>query len=268
MPSLDTSTEAMVELSVDMTCGNCEAKIKSALKDVPGISEVQVELENQRVKVTSSKTADELKRLIESTGKTAVIVGVGSGNLGAAVAMLGKDGVYQQMGIQGVIRFTQIDEERCVIEGTVDGLTPGDHGLAVHETGDTSRGCSSLGGHYNPRGARHGSPQLGELERHVGDLGNVVAGSDGRASFRFSDRLIKVWDVIGRSVVVAERGDDFGLGESAESLVNGNCGQGLACGIIARSAGVGENNKKICACDGVTLWDDRNKPLAGPGRRE
>ena len=41
----------------------------------------------------------------------------------------------------------------------------------------------------------------------------------------------------------------------------------LGCGIIARSAGLFENTKKICACDGVSLWDERNKPLAGPGRR-
>ena len=28
--------------------------------------------------------------------------------------------------------------------------------------------------------------------------------------------------------------------------IDGNCGVGLACGIIARSAGLGENTKKIC----------------------
>ena len=40
---------------------------------------------------------------------------------------------------------------RCVIEGTVDGLEPGEHGLAVHETGDISQGCHTVGDHYNPR---------------------------------------------------------------------------------------------------------------------
>ena len=49
--------------------------------------------------------------------------------------------------------------------------------------------------------------------------------------------------------------------------VNGNCGEALSCGIIARSAGIFENAKRICACDGVTLWDERNKPLVGPGRQ-
>ena len=51
------------------------------------------------------------------------------------------------------------------------------------------------------------------------------------------------------------------------SLATGDCGEGVACGVIARSAGVGMNEKKICACDGVTIWEERNKPLAGEGRR-
>ena len=25
---------------------------------------------------------------------------------------------------------------------------------------------------------------------------------------------------------------------------------------------------QICACDGVTIWDERDKPLTGAGRRE
>lgn len=40
----------------------------------------------------------------------------------------------------------------------------------------------------------------------------------------------------------------------------------LACGIIARSAGLFQNPKQICACDGVTLWEERDRPLAGKGR--
>lgn len=42
----------------------------------------------------------------------------------------------------------------------------------------------------------------------------------------------------------------------------------LACGIIARSAGLFQNPKQICACDGVTLWEERDRPIAGKGRRK
>ena len=62
----------------------------------------------------------------------------------------------------------------CIIDGTLDGLSPGKHGLAIHECGDISGGCSTVGGHFNPRNVRHGSPVDGENNRHIGDLGNVI----------------------------------------------------------------------------------------------
>lgn len=41
----------------------------------------------------------------------------------------------------------------------------------------------------------------------------------------------------------------------------------LSCGIISRSAGIFENQKQVCACDGVTIWEERDRPVVGPGRR-
>jgi len=261
------------EFSVNMTCGGCKVKVTNALKE-RGIHDFKVDLSSQTVRITSTKQIDELKSALEDTGKIAVLVGMGgqaqtaSTPGAAAVAMLGVDGDFYTPGTQGVIRFSQINKTSCVVEGTIDGLSPGDHGLALHETGDVSRGCASLGDHYNPRNTRHGSPENVESERHVGDLGNIRADESGRATFRIVDPLIKVWDIIGRSVVVSSNKDDLGLGGLARSKIDGNCGAGVACGIIARSAGIGENVKKICQCDGVTLWDERNKPLTGPSRRE
>jgi len=56
-------------------------------------------------------------------------------------------------------------------------------------------------------------------ERHIGDLGNVTANLEGRAAFKLSDHLVKVYDIVGRSVVVAEKEDDFGEGSSPLSKV-------------------------------------------------
>lgn len=42
--------------------------------------------------------------------------------------------------IKGVIRFAQTPQG-CIIDGTVDGLTPGEHGMHIHECGDISNGC-------------------------------------------------------------------------------------------------------------------------------
>lgn len=58
-------------------------------------------------------------------------------HLGAAVSVL-----ETSSNVKGVVRMTQVDEENCVIEGTIDGLRPGAHGLNVHEYGDISEGCS------------------------------------------------------------------------------------------------------------------------------
>lgn len=59
----------------------------------------------------------------------------------------------------------------------------------------------------------------------MGDLGNVDAGSDGRAVFRIVDPLVKVWDVIGRSLVITESEDDLGIGSALSSKLDGNSGQ-------------------------------------------
>lgn len=44
--------------------------------------------------------------------------------------------------IEGVVRFIQANEDECIVDGTIDGLTPGLHGLHVHELGDISDNCN------------------------------------------------------------------------------------------------------------------------------
>ncbi|KAM9301761.1 copper chaperone for superoxide dismutase [Gastrophryne carolinensis] len=252
-----------LEFAVQMTCGKCVAVITSLLQEAQGVQDVSVSLESKTVLVDTTLPALEVQKLIESTGRKAVLKGMGglqSQNLGAAVAMMtGEDS------IQGIVRFLQVSPDMCVIDGTLDGLSPGLHGLHIHEFGDISEGCKSCGGHYNPGGNNHGGPGLGD--KHTGDLGNVTASDDGRAAFRIENEVVKVWDIIGRSLVVDEGEDDLGHGNHPLSKITGNSGKGLACGIIARSAGLFENAKQICSCDGVTIWEERELPVAGSGRK-
>lgn len=258
-------TPTKVEFAVQMSCQSCSDDIKNAFKDIAGVQSVIVNLAQEQVIIESTLTSFQLQDIIEQTGRRAVLKGQGSKlsvqHLGAAVSVL-----ETSSNVKGVVRMTQVDEENCVIEGTIDGLRPGAHGLNVHEYGDISEGCSSCGDHFNPFNSEHGDPS--ESRRHVGDLGNICAGENGRARFRIEDNQLKVWDVIGRSFVVHEREDDLGRGQHPQSKIDGNSGPGLACGIIARSAGMFENSKRICACDGVSLWDERDVPLAGPGRQQ
>ncbi|KAK7909931.1 hypothetical protein WMY93_014615 [Mugilogobius chulae] len=257
---MESERTAKLEFTVQMTCESCANKVRGALEGKPGVKSVSVDVETEAVLVETVLTSAEVQSLIESTGRRAVLKGIGGSqqDLGAAVAMLSGLGA-----VQGVVRFLQLSPERCLIDGTIDGLQPGAHGLHVHALGDLTQDCLSCGEHYNPSGRQHGGP--GDSERHVGDLGNIVAGEDGRASFRLEDDQLKVWDVIGRSLVVDAGEDDLGRGSHPLSKLTGNSGERLACGIIARSAGLFENPKRICACDGVTLWEERDKSISGKG---
>ncbi|XP_077598270.1 copper chaperone for superoxide dismutase [Stigmatopora nigra] len=260
---METEKLAKLEFAVQMTCEACGDQVKGALEGKTGVHSVNVDVGEGRVLVETSLSSGEVQDLIESTHRLAVLKGMGSSgeqDLGAAVAMLSG----KERRVQGVVRFMQLSPERCLIDGTVDGLEPGAHGLHVHALGDLTDDCLSCGEHFNPFQKHHGGPQ--DTERHVGDLGNILAGPDGRASFRLEDTQLKVWDVIGRSLVVDAEPDDLGRGGQPLSRLTGNSGARLACGIIARSAGLFQNPKQVCACDGLTLWEERDRPIAGKGR--
>ena len=75
--------------------------------------------------------------------------------------------------------------------------------------------------------------------RHVGDLGNIEAGADGKAVYDMEDHLIMIYgdsaNIVGRSVVVHAGVDDLGKGGNEESLKTGNAGARVACGVIGLS---------------------------------
>lgn len=109
------------------------------------------------------------------------------------------------------------------------------HGIHIHEYGDLSDGCRSLGGHYNPSKAFHGSFFVDGYNHHHGDLiNNVKADENGNVHFSYLDPLIKVHELFGRSVVLHQKADDYGLGNTKSSLLTGNAGERLDCGIIGR----------------------------------
>lgn len=80
---------------------------------------------------------------------------------------------------------------------------------------------------------KHGGPE--DQIRHVGDLGNVVADSNGIVSTIFSDSVISLFgakSIIGRAIVLHAEVDDLGKTDHPDSTKTGNAGGRLACGVI------------------------------------
>ncbi|EEE58604.1 hypothetical protein OsJ_09942 [Oryza sativa Japonica Group] len=83
--------------------------------------------------------------------------------------------------------------------------------------------------HFNPHNKSHGAPS--DDERHVGDLGNIVANKDGVADIFIKDLQISLsgpHSILGRAVVVHADSDDLGRGQKS------NCQSLFLCCIYAR----------------------------------
>jgi Cu-Zn family superoxide dismutase len=129
--------------------------------------------------------------------------------------------------VTGVVTFTKSDSG-IVVVADLEGLTPGKHGFHVHEFGDcSSSDGTSEGGHFNPENKAHGAPD--DAIRHVGDLGNVEAGKDGKAHYERVDTVISLGgkhSIIGRGIIVHAGEDDL------KTQPTGNAGARVAYGVI------------------------------------
>lgn len=223
--------DLMTEFMVDMKCEGCVSAVRNKLEPLDGVKRVDVDLPNQVVRVLGSISIKAMTMALEETGRKARLIGQGLPDdflVSAAVAE------FKGPTIIGVVRFAQVNMELSRIEANFSGLSPGVHGWSVNQYGDLTKGAASTGQIYN-------ISTLSHLKEPLGDLGTLNVGDDGEASFSGVKHMLKVGDLIGRALVLYE-------GEDKSST-------GIAAAVIARSAGVGENYKKICTCDGTVIWE-------------
>lgn len=145
--------------------------------------------------------------------------------------------------IRGKVVFKE-GHQGVLITGLIKGLTPGFHGLHIHQGK-----CGNVGDHFNPQHVLHGGQDKNLKGRgHVGDLGNIVADHRGIAMFQLWDEVVSLDPesenyVVGRSVAVHDDMDDLGLGHRKDSLKNGNSGNVIGCGMIIQNAASGGANE-------------------------
>ncbi|KAL1450817.1 hypothetical protein WDU94_003136 [Cyamophila willieti] len=284
-----------------MTCDSCVQKVKHALSGLDGISKMDIDLASGTVMVDTELPQSFIKDKIETTGMRAVLKGYGQ--LGAAVAMLGGNTGFSAGNVKGVIRFIQEDASHCIIDAEIEtspSASKGPLSINIYECGDISNNCSNVGDKIlsilqnfskeslSPRNTKDSelldniqdskksspvshpneAPKISTHELSItkssffnSNISSDKNNSDGSVSVPLiqetpqglivkTKNKMDLSSIIGRSIVIED-----------------DASKKLACAVIARSAGVSENKKSICACDGVTIWEERDRPLAGPGRR-
>lgn len=141
-------------------------------------------------------------------------------NRPAAAARL--TGSADAAGLTGTVKFYQ-QPGGVVVAAYISGLPrngSGIYGFHIHE-GSACSGTdfAASGGHYNPGDVPH--------PRHAGDLPPLLS-CGGRAYMAVLTDRFSVRDVLGRTVVIHSREDDF------RTQPSGDAGEKIACGVIRK----------------------------------
>jgi copper chaperone for superoxide dismutase len=149
--------------------------------------------------------------------------------------------------VRGLARIVQVSPATTLVDLTLRGVTPGTYRATIREFGNLADGAPSTGPVWS--GATPGKEadtKTGHAAR--GFLGTVEVGTGGHGS-AFLNHPFQIWEVIGHAMVVSRQDETDGslLQNDANTVV----------GVIARSAGMWDNDKTVCSCTGKTLWEER-----------
>ena len=212
-----------------------------------GIAKIEANLDSHLFYIEGTAPPSQIVSAIESTGRDAILRGSGQSN-SASVCILETHAQGVSDPVRGLARMVQVAESRTLVDLTLRGVSPGTYHATIRQTGDISRGAASTGAIWDVVAAMAGFSS-GSQPR--GMFGTIQVGKDGRGS-AFLDRPVSVWEIIGRSMVVSKQQAEGAFQtEDADTLV----------GVVARSAGVWDNDKTVCSCSGKTVWQERKEQV-------
>lgn len=230
--------------AVPLECDSCVQDVSSSLKKLPGILSVDADLRKQLVTVEGTAAPSAIVSVIQDTGRDAILRGSGKPN-SAAVAILETHANGISNPVRGLVRMVQVSSKLTILDLTLQGLSPGRYHATIRASGDISRGATSTGDVWGRQ--ESGKEEKADVPPR-GEFGSIDVGKSGAASVLL-DKPIEVWEIIGRSFVVSKERDGSFKPNGPDTVV----------GVIARSAGVWENEKTVCSCSGKTIWDERKE---------
>ncbi|KAF2144908.1 uncharacterized protein K452DRAFT_324736 [Aplosporella prunicola CBS 121167] len=237
IPSFQTT------FAVPLSCEACIKDVSTSLYNLGGVSKVDADLKQQLVSIEGTASPSSIVAAIQSTGRDAILRGSGATD-SAAVCILETHSTSVSDKVRGLVRMVQVAANLTIIDLSIRGLSPGTYYATVRERGDISEGAASTGGVWDAVKAKEENRPIrgvfGTVEVNKGGVGSV-----------FLDRPIQIWEMIGRSVVVSRKQEGALDKEDADTLV----------GVIARSAGVWDNDKTVCSCSGKTVWEERKEQV-------
>ncbi|GAB7364556.1 hypothetical protein MBLNU230_g5363t1 [Neophaeotheca triangularis] len=240
--------------AVPMTCESCVQDVSTSLYKLDGISTVTANLPSQLLSITGTTPPSQIVSTIQSTGRDAILRGSGKAE-SAAVCILETHSSHPSVNldnaVRGLIRMVQVSAGMTLCDLTLQGVGEGRYGVSVRESGDISRGAESTGRVWGGEDAGR------EGGRARGWWGVVDVGKGGLGSV-FVDRPVQIWEMIGRSIVVRRLRE--GEVEDREVRTDREDVDTLV-GVIARSAGVWDNDKTVCSCSGKTVWEERKEQV-------
>lgn len=133
-------------------------------------------------------------------------------------------GKGENASLSGLVKFYDTPYGGVLVEAEIFGLpnvneqkSSNFYAMHIHEFGDCSDAFDKTGAHFNPTNQMH--PQ------HEGDLIPLL-GNQGYAWTTFYDKRFSINDIIGRSVIIHAKRDDFTTQPSGDS------GMKIGCGVI------------------------------------
>lgn len=120
--------------------------------------------------------------------------------IGAAVCILESHAPHVENKVRGLVRMVEVAPSMTIVDLSIRGLSPGTYHATVRESGDISEGPESTGGIWESMKPK----QEGKPSRGI--FGTVEVGKGGVGAV-FLDRPIHIWEMIGRSIIVARQQD-------------------------------------------------------------